>query len=134
MAHDTLPNVRASKTRKFKIPYFLEDGTSAELKFYVTAGMYDNGRLGEIFVRTDKQGTFINGMLDAFAMAFSIGLQHGVPLEKYIEKMRHSRFEPSGVIPDSQYRTCSSALDLIAHWLEDNFGPKSADSQLASVP
>ncbi len=126
--HERLPELRPGITRKFKIPFVDEAGKPGKLKFYVTANTYPDGRLGEIFVRADKVGSFVAGMLDGFAMAFSLALQHGVPLDVLTTKMRHSKFEPAGLMPkDPDFRSCSSALDLISQWLEKNYLPKPKD-------
>lgn len=117
-----MPPERASYTRRFCIRYIDEvTGERCELKFYVTAGAYADGRLGEIFVRGDKVGGFISGALDALAMTMSVGLQHGVPLEILVEKLRHNRFGPSGFTGDSEFPSCTSMFDLIAQWLWKKF-------------
>ncbi len=87
----------------------------------MTAGFYPDGRVAELFIRGDKIGEMLGGVLDTVAMAISMGLQHGVPLETFINKLRHQRFEPSGKTGDSEFRECSSMFDLIAQWLEKRF-------------
>lgn len=119
-----LPDTRDSITRRFKLTYTREDGTIDKLKLYVTASRYEDGTLGEIFIRADKVGSFISGALDMTAVMMSIGLQHGVPLEDILSKMRHSRFEPAGRTGDPSFPSCSSAFDLIAQWLGATFGAK----------
>lgn len=120
-AHEKMPEVRASITRKFRIRHLDEDGNPAELKFYVTTGIYEDHRLGEIFVRGDRVGGFVSGALDALAMTISIGLQHGVPLELLVEKLRHNRFGPAGFTGDHEFPSCTSMFDLIAQWLGKKF-------------
>jgi ribonucleoside-diphosphate reductase alpha chain len=117
-----LPDGRNSITRKFKIPYIGEDGKPTKLKFYATVGLYDDGQPGEIFLRGDKLGGFIAGIFDTLATTISLGLQHGVPLKTLVEKWRWSKFEPSGLTPkDPDFRSCTSAADLIAQWLQLKF-------------
>lgn len=130
-----LPDDRVAYTRKFTIPVITDhpDGTKRveRFKFYVTAGCYPDGTLGEIFVRVDKTGSFTSGALDAFAMAVSIGLQHGVPLELLLGKLRHSKFEPAGFTGDAEFPSCSSALDLLAQWLLKKFSEQGSETSAA---
>ncbi len=121
---ERLPDERQSVTRKFKLPWRDERGEPEPLKVYVTAGFYDDGRLGEIFIETDKEGTLASGTFDAVALAVSIGLQHGVPPEAYLSKFRGMKFEPNGLTGDKKYPTATSILDLIARWLQDRLAKK----------
>ena len=125
-----LPSERSGLSRKFKIPYLLEDGTQTKLKFYVTVGLYEDGSPGEIFIRGDRLGSFMSGILDTLAVMISLGLQHGVPLETIVEKMRYAKFEPAGMLPkDQEIRSCTSAVDLLAQWMELKFIKKKEVSQ-----
>lgn len=118
-----LPDERQGFTRRFKIPYTLDDGTLTKLKVYVTVSLYADGRLGEIFIRADKVGSFMAGALDTVAMLFSIALQHGVPMTTITEKLRYSKFGPSGFMPwDDDIKSCTSPFDAVAHWLDLKFG------------
>jgi len=121
MNRETLPGERNAFTRKFVIRYIDENEAKCELKFYVLAGMYEDGRLGEIFIRGDRVGSFITGALDALAMTISLGLQHGVPLNVFTAKLRHNRFGPSGFTGDPDFPSCTSAFDLIAQYLDRKF-------------
>lgn len=118
-----LPSERPSYTRKFKIRYKHKDGTDDTMRLYLTAGVYEDGSLGELFIRCDRMGTMARGALDAVAVMVSLLLQYGVPLEIVAEKLRHTRFEPSGFTGDQEFKTCTSALDLIAQWIQKRFGP-----------
>lgn len=80
---------------------------------YMTAGEYEDGELGELFLKISKQGSTLAGVMDAFAIAVSIGLQYGVPLETFIEKFTNSRFEPSGMTNDRDIRMASSIMDYV---------------------
>jgi ribonucleoside-diphosphate reductase alpha chain len=100
-----LPRKRAARTTSFHI---------ADCDGYVNAGEYpDTGELGEIFLKVAKQGSTLAGVMDAFAIAISIGLQYGVPLKAYVEKFVNMRFEPSGITDDPDFRFASSIVDYI---------------------
>src|SRR5699024_410109 len=80
---------------------------------YLTAGSYDDGRLGEIFLRFGKQGSTLGGVMDAFSIAVSIGLQYGVPLATFVEKFTNMRFEPAGLTDDADLRMSTSIMDYV---------------------
>lgn len=80
---------------------------------YLTTGEYEDGHLGEVFVKMSKQGSTLAGLIDAFSIAVSIGLQYGVPLETYIEKFIGTRFEPAGITDDPDVRMAQSVIDYI---------------------
>ena len=80
---------------------------------YITAGSYPDDGLGEIFLKTSKQGSTLAGMMDAFSIAVSIGLQYGVPLETYVSKFINMKFEPSGMTNDPDIRFASSLVDYV---------------------
>jgi len=107
-----LPDERFSVTHKFNI---------AGHEGYITVGVYPNGQPGEIFITMAKEGSTVSGLMDSFALAVSIALQHGVPLKLLCDKFKHTRFEPSGwsTNPDIGYTT--SIMDYIFHWLEARF-------------
>lgn len=110
-----LPDERKSLTHHFEIGDEHAGGVSA----YLHCGMYANYRLGEIFIRAAKQGSYVAGFTDAFAMAVSISLQHGVPLKLLMEKFSHQGFDPSGFVRGSppELKMCKSVLDYIARFL-----------------
>ena len=100
-----LPRKRPSRTTSFRV---------ADCDGYVMAGEYpDSGELGEIFLKVAKQGSTLAGVMDAFAIAISIGLQYGVPLKAYVEKFINMRFEPSGITDDPDFRFATSVVDYI---------------------
>lgn len=115
-----LASERPSITRRFVI-YYAEAGEAKSIKLYLTAGMTTDNRLAELFVRADRQGSFLSTALDAMAMTLSMALQHGVPMEAITSKLRHMRCEPSGSTRDEEFPTCSSPFDLIAQWLTAKF-------------
>ena len=80
---------------------------------YMTAGTYADGQLGELFLKMSKQGSTLAGVMDAFAISVSIGLQYGVPLETFVEKFTNTRFEPAGMTNDPDLRIATSVLDYM---------------------
>ena len=112
-----LPDERRAMTHKFNI---------AGHEGYVTVGEYDDGTPGEIFVVMAKEGSVVSGLMDSFATAVSIGLQHGVPLETFINKYTHTRFEPYGFTNNNEIPIAKSISDYIFRWLEKKYlAPKS---------
>ncbi|KQP63125.1 vitamin B12-dependent ribonucleotide reductase [Nocardioides sp. Leaf285] len=99
-----MPRTRNSQTTSFKV---------GEAEGYMTAGRYADDALGEIFMKFGKQGSTMAGVMDAFSMAVSIGLQYGVPLETYVAKMTNLRFEPSGLTDDPDIRMSASIMDYV---------------------
>jgi ribonucleoside-diphosphate reductase alpha chain len=107
-----LPDERASLTHKFAI---------AGHEGYITVGLYPNGQPGEIFIRMAKEGSTVSGLMDSFATAASLSLQHGVPLKVLCEKFAHSRFEPSGWTGNEHIGYAKSIMDYIFRWLQLRF-------------
>jgi ribonucleoside-diphosphate reductase alpha chain len=99
-----LPRRRNSKTYKFSI---------ADLKGFFTVGEYEDGTPGELFVNVSKQGSTLSGLMDAFAISVSHGLQYGVPVKAYVRTMMSTSFAPAGITDDSDIRTASSITDYI---------------------
>jgi len=108
-----MPRERQSITHKFSI---------AGHEGYITAGMYEDGTLGEIFL-TDigKEGSTLRGLLNSFATSISIALQYGVPLEKLVEKFSYMRFEPEGITQNPEIPFAKSMPDYIMRWLASRF-------------
>ena len=90
-------------------------------KGYITVGMYDDGRPGEVFIKMSKEGSTLSGFMDGLALSLSIGLQYGVPLKALVDKLTNTRFEPSGFTQNPEIRYASSVLDYIARWLGGKF-------------
>jgi ribonucleoside-diphosphate reductase alpha chain len=107
-----LPAERASVTHKFAI---------AGHEGYITVGLYPNGYPGEIFIRMAKEGSTVSGLMDSFATAISISLQHGVPLRVLCEKFAHTRFEPSGWTGNPEIGFAKSIMDYIFRWINIRF-------------
>ncbi len=99
-----MPRQRTSRTFDFRV---------ADCKGFVTVGEFEDGRPGEIFLRISKQGSTLAGIMDAFALSISYGLQYGVPLRVYVETFTNTRFEPGGMTDDPDLRIATSILDYI---------------------
>ena len=119
-----LPDERASFTHKFSI---------GGHEGYITVGMYEDGSPGEIFVRMAKEGSVIAGLMDSFATSISLALQHGVPLHVLIEKMKGTRFEPSGFTGNQEIPIATSIMDYLFRWLAIRF-PTDGTSMLERHP
>jgi ribonucleoside-diphosphate reductase alpha chain len=107
-----LPAERASITHKFGI---------GGHEGYITVGLYPSGAPGEIFIRMAKEGSTISGLMDSFATAISMALQHGVPLKVLVEKFAHTRFEPSGWTGNEELGYAKSIMDYIFRWMQIRF-------------
>jgi ribonucleoside-diphosphate reductase alpha chain len=88
---------------------------------YITVGLYPDGEPGEIFITMAKEGSTVSGLMDSFALAVSIALQHGVPLKLFCEKFAHTRFEPSGWTNNPDIGFAKSIMDYIFRWLQLRF-------------
>ncbi len=109
-----LPRRRRSYTFAFRV---------ADCDGYVTVGEYEDGRPGEVFLKVSKQGSTLSGVMDAFAIAVSLGLQHGVPLATFVRKYTNMRFEPAGITDDPDLRIASSLVDFIFRRLALDYLP-----------
>src|SRR6202167_1491836 len=101
---ERLPRRRLSKTFAFRV---------ADCEGYVTVGEYEDGRPGEVFIKVSKQGSTLAGIMDAFSISISLGLQHGVPLATFVTKYANMKFEPAGMTDDPDLRLATSLLDYI---------------------
>jgi ribonucleoside-diphosphate reductase alpha chain len=121
-----LPDERRALTHKFSI---------GGHEGYITAGMYEDGAPGEIFITMAKEGSTISGLMDAFATAISFNLQYGVPLKFLVDKFAHVRFEPSGWTGNQQIPYAKSIMDYIFRWLGARFlGPEYAVTEAGETP
>jgi ribonucleoside-diphosphate reductase alpha chain len=116
-----LPKQRPSQTISF---------TVGDAEGYVTAGEYPGDGLGEVFVKLGKQGSTLSGVMDAFAIAVSIGLQYGVPLEEYVKKFINMRFEPAGMTDDPEVKFASSVIDYLFRRLAMEYLPPETRHEL----
>ncbi len=101
---ERLPRRRRSSTFHFRV---------ADCEGYVTVGEYDDGRPGEVFMKVSKQGSTLAGIMDAFSISVSLGLQHGVPLATFVRKYTNMRFDPAGMTDDPELRIATSLVDYI---------------------
>jgi len=109
-----LPKARPATTTSFSV---------GGAEGYMTAGAYEDGALGEVFLKLGKQGSTLAGVMDAFSIAVSIGLQYGVPLETFVEKFTNLRFEPAGMTDDKDIRMAQSMMDYIFRRLALDYLP-----------
>jgi ribonucleoside-diphosphate reductase alpha chain len=109
-----LPKSRPATTTSFSV---------GGAEGYMTAGAYADGALGEVFLKLGKQGSTLAGVMDAFSIAVSIGLQYGVPLETFVEKFTNLRFEPAGMTDDADIRMAQSMMDYIFRRLALDYLP-----------
>ncbi len=109
---EKMPVERSSVTHKFSV---------GGHEGYITVGMYADGRPGEIFIKMSKEGSTLSGVMDGLALTISLGLQYGVPLKVFVDKLVNTRFEPSGISANPNIRFATSVLDYIARWLGGRF-------------
>jgi adenosylcobalamin-dependent ribonucleoside-diphosphate reductase len=107
-----LPDDRTEIGRKFRV---------GDYEGYIHVGLFEDGTPGDIFVDIAKEGTTLAGLMNSFMISVSLGLQYGVPLEVYVSKFSHMRFEPSGLTNDSDIRIAKSLVDYIFRWLGKKF-------------
>lgn len=101
---ERMPRTRRSRTFEFRV---------ADCKGFVTVGEYEDGRPGELFIRVSKQGSTMAGIMDAFAISVSHGLQYGVPLKAFVHAFVGMRFEPAGITDDPEVRIANSLIDYL---------------------
>ena len=118
---ERLPRRRTSSTFSFRV---------ADCEGYVTVGEYEDGRPGEVFMKVSKQGSTLAGIMDAFSISVSLGLQHGVPLATYVRKYANMRFEPAGITDDSDLRIATSLVDYIFRRLAVDYLPFDERAEL----
>ena len=111
---ERLPDTRRSVTHKFNV---------GGHEGYITVGLYDDGRAGELFITMAKEGSTIGGLMDAFGTAVSMSLQYGVPLEVYVKKFSHTRFEPWGYTKNPDIPVAKSLVDYLFRWMGTEFIP-----------
>jgi ribonucleoside-diphosphate reductase alpha chain len=113
-----LPEDRVEVGRKFRV---------GDYEGYIHVGLYEDGTPGDIFVDIAKEGTTLAGLMNSFMISVSLGLQYGVPLEVYVSKFAHMRFEPSGQTNDADIRIAKSIVDYVFRWMGKKF--LTADQQ-----
>ena len=108
-----MPSTRQSITHKFQI--MGHEG-------YLTIGVFDDGRPGEIFIKMSKEGSTLSGLVQGFCRAFSLALQYGLPLEEAVNRFKGMRFEPMGHTSNPDIPESMSIIDYVARYLEHEFG------------
>jgi ribonucleoside-diphosphate reductase alpha chain len=116
----TLPTTRRSVTHKFTI---------GGHEGYLTVGLFEDDRPGEIFIKMSKEGSTLSGLIQGFCRAFSLALQYGLPLRDAVDRFRGMRFEPMGPTNNPQIPEARSILDYVARYLERNFGAADGHAQ-----
>ena len=107
-----LPEDRVEVGRKFRV---------GDYEGYIHVGLYEDGTPGDIFVDIAKEGTTLAGLMNSIMISVSLGMQYGVPLEVYVSKFAHMRFEPSGMTNDPDIRVAKSIVDYIFRWMGKKF-------------
>ena len=116
---EILPTTRESTTHKFAVAGF---------EGYLTVGLFDDGRPGEIFIKMSKEGSTLSGLIQGFCRSFSISLQYGLPMDDAVRRFKGMRFEPSGATSNPDIPMATSILDYIACYLELMYGAAAKDA------
>ena len=129
-------NLKVKNNSRFKMPDrrkgYIQKAQIGDHKVYLHTGEYDDGKIGEIFIDTNKEGELVKAMMNNFAIAISLGLQYGVPLEEYVDAFIDTKFEPSGnVIGNDRILSASSILDYVFRELAISYLGKE---ELAHTP
>ena len=119
-----LPTTRQSLTHKFNI---------AGIEGFIIPGMYEDGTLGETFLKVQKQGSTIGGLLDSFAIVLSLALQYGVPLKTIHDKLSETRFEPAGYTDNPDIRFTTSIMDYLCRYLMSVFSEDEIEDELPAA-
>ncbi len=133
---DSPENLKVKNNARFKMPDrrkgYIQKAQIGDHKVYLHTGEYDDGKIGEIFIDTNKEGELVKAMMNNFAIAISLGLQYGVPLEEYVDAFIDTKFEPSGnVIGNDRILSASSILDYVFRELAISYLGKE---ELAHTP
>ncbi len=129
-------NIKTKNNTRFKMPDrrkgYIQKAQIGDHKVYLHTGEYDDGKIGEIFIDTNKEGELVKAMMNNFAIAISLGLQYGVPLDEYVDAFIDTKFEPSGnVIGNDRILSASSILDYVFRELAISYLGKE---ELAHTP
>ena len=116
---EILPTTRESTTHKFAVAGF---------EGYLTVGLFDDGRPGEIFIKMSKEGSTLSGLIQGFCRSFSISLQYGLPMDDAVRRFKGMRFEPSGATSNPDIPMATSILDYIACYLELMYGAAAQEA------
>ena len=133
---ENLNNIKLKNNARFRMPDrrkgYIQKAQIGDHKVYLHTGEYDDGKIGEIFIDTNKEGELVKAMMNNFAIAISLGLQYGVPLEEYVDAFIDTKFEPSGnVNGNDRILSASSILDYVFRELAISYLGKE---ELAHTP
>ena len=133
---DSTINLKINNNSRFRMPDrrkgYIQKAQIGDHKVYLHTGEYDDGKIGEIFIDTNKEGELVKAMMNNFAIAISLGLQYGVPLDEYVDAFIDTKFEPSGnVIGNDRILSASSILDYVFRELAISYLGKE---ELAHTP
>ena len=120
-----LPDERKSITHKFRV---------GEQEGYMTVGLFDDGTPGELFINVSKQGSTVSGLMDTVAMLTSYALQYSVPIDDVVQRLKGTRFEPSGPTGNSNIPIATSIVDYVFRWLDLKFGASDSYIQPMLIP
>ena len=134
MARRKLPTDRPGFTKRIVLRYMTDTGQARELEICITTGCYEDGGVGEIFLKADRAGTTISGLLDALSITASIALQHGVPLGLLVEKWSRMQFHPAGRTTDPEIGLATSVVDAVARYLAKRYLPPEPAPEAAQAP
>ncbi len=131
-------NLKTKNNARFKMPDrrkgYIQKAQIGDHKVYLHTGEYDDGKIGEIFIDTNKEGELVKAMMNNFAIAISLGLQYGVPLEEYVDAFIDTKFEPSGkVIGNDRILSASSILDYVFRELAISYLGKEGLAHTPSI-
>ena len=134
--NDIASNLKLNNNSRFKMPDrrkgYIQKAQIGDHKVYLHTGEYDDGKIGEIFIDTNKEGELVKAMMNNFAIAISLGLQYGVPLDEYVDAFIDTKFEPSGnVLGNDRILSASSILDYVFRELAISYLGKE---ELAHTP
>ena len=124
LVREHLPATRDSMTHKFTI-----GKGEKEEKGYVIVGFFEDKRPGELFIKMAKEGSTIGGLMDTIGILTSVALQYGVPLKELVDKLAHTRFDPSGFTGNEDIPIAKSPVDYIFRWLDQQFGEKDINEE-----
>ena len=129
-------NLKLKNNARFRMPDrrqgYIQKAQIGDHKVYLHTGEYDDGKIGEIFIDTNKEGELVKAMMNNFAIAISLGLQYGVPLDEYVDAFIDTKFEPSGnVVGNDRILSASSILDYVFRELAISYLGKE---ELAHTP
>jgi len=126
---ERLPNLRKSITHTA-----IFHTATGRIKFFVTVGLFDDGRPGELFITCDQTGSTLDGFSDCWAIAISLCLQNGVPLDTIVNKFSHHEFEPRGMTDNKKIPFAKSVPDYVVRWMATTFAKENTHEESPKQP